>query len=152
MRSSTSRKRGSRNSVVSGRALSALLGITFHLHVLDWVGLGTLFLGLSTFVVAFLTWRTLVAAKQDRALAQEAVDAAHKQAEVAQKSLDAQIQPLIMDVPLDRSQGRRRALVGRLSHRHYCRRDSGLRRRLGTVLDSVPQRRVRDRPGAGRMD
>lgn len=83
---------------------AGFLGVELELHHLDWVGLGTIFLGLATFVLAFLTRRAVNEAEKDRVLAQRALDAALLQASVAQQTLDVEIQPIIIEVPLDLSQ------------------------------------------------
>ena len=71
------------------------------IDTIDAVGLGTLILAVATFVLAWVTWRTLKAAKKEREVAEQALAAAQRQAEIAQQTLEAQELPLLINVTRD---------------------------------------------------
>jgi hypothetical protein len=56
---------------------------------IDVVGLGTLLLAIATFLLAFLTWRLLKAAKDDRRIALQALVASERQADISDQALSA---------------------------------------------------------------
>jgi hypothetical protein len=77
------------------------MGIVLDLHKVDAVGLGTLLLAAATAFLAVLTYFLLRAGRDDRKIAQEALAAAQSQAEIAQRSLDSEIRPILAEVPLN---------------------------------------------------
>lgn len=89
-------------------AVFHIFGVEFDLETIDAVAAGTFLLAMATFVLALFTYRLLRAAEDDRTIALAALSAAERhaevaqrQAEVAERTLAVQIQPALVEVPVD---------------------------------------------------
>jgi hypothetical protein len=79
-------------------ALGWLVSSITDIDTLDAAGFGTLLLALATFILAGFTLATLKAAEKERGIASQALKVSQDQTEIAQAALDAEYQPLLIDV------------------------------------------------------
>jgi len=84
--------------------------VKFNLHEVDATAAGTILLALITVVLAGIAVVQLIQSRKDRKVADDALAAAtyqaqisERQAETAEKALQAQMRPLLIEVPIDRA-------------------------------------------------
>jgi hypothetical protein len=84
--------------------------VEFDFHKIDAVAAGTILLALATFILALFTFFLLRSGTKDRKIAMDALEAGREQAKIserhtaaAEKTLESQIQPVLIEIPVDLS-------------------------------------------------